>query len=301
LGALRGSALQVGTAAESAVDSCEHLQLPRTYRVIRKLGQGGMGEIYLAKHLRRHLTCVIKVVRADKRFDPVAVRRFRTELQTLTSLNHPQIVRILDQGCTADGHDFVAMEYLNELNLEQFIERNGACSADQVISVLLKIASALSAVHAKGMNHGDVKPANIMASVGPGETIDATLIDFGLSTLHCHTDSGLSDTCSSGFVGSPLYAPPESAFGGVDARSDLYSLGATAYQLLVGRPVFDVVDPIRAVYAHAVQDPQSVRAIRADVSPALDAIVMKCLKKNPDERFQNVEELIEALNSLNAV
>jgi serine/threonine-protein kinase len=169
-----------------------------------------------------------------------------------------------------------------------------------VIDALLQMCSALSAVHAEGLVHCVIKPANIMVNVDRNGSVVAKLIDFGLVASAGSQAAEACETFAPGFVGSPLYAPPESALGLMDARSDIYSLGATAYHLLVGRPVFDVVNPVQAVYAHAVQNPISALEVRTDVSPALNEIVMNCLKKDPAERFQSAEELIAALRALTA-
>jgi serine/threonine-protein kinase len=271
--------------------------LPAGFRVVRKLGQGSMGEVYLATHDRAPgRRCAVKLIRGDRRNEPAAAKRFRAEMTAIAALRHPHIVRLLGRGHLAGRREFFAMEYVDGLTLEELVDRRGPLSARTVVDVLLQICSALSAVHAQGYVHRDVKPANIIAVEHPDGSLIAKLVDFGLvaSPEPPATDPG--ETIMSGFVGSPLYAPPESALGLMDARSDIYSLGATAYHLLVGRPVFDVRDPIRAVYAHAVEAPLAAEALRDDVGPLLNGIIMKCLEKHPDDRFQSMDELAAALS-----
>ncbi len=265
------------------------------FRILRRLGQGGMGEVYLAEHRRTRTRCALKAIRADKRHDRQAIKRFRAEIRALKSLKHAHIVKFLGAGRTDDGRVYYAMEYLPGTNLDQFVNETGTLSPRQVVDLLHQLCAALASVHETGYVHGDIKPANLMTAVAADDVAVVKLVDFGLVAPMAAANADLGDTVSGGFVGSPLYAPPESTFGQRDARSDIYSLGATAYHLLVGRPVFDVVDPVRAVYAHAVEAPTSVAELRGDVSPALNAILMKCLSKNPDERFQTVEALAAAL------
>jgi serine/threonine protein kinase len=265
------------------------------FRLVRPLGQGGMGEVYLAEHRRTRTRCALKVIRADKRDDRLAIKRFRAEIRALKSLQHAHIVRYLGTGRMDDGRIYYAMEYLTGTNLDQCVNEAGPLSPRQVVDLMRQLCAALASVHETGYVHGDIKPANLMAAIADDDTAAVKLVDFGLAAPMAAADADLGDTVSGGFVGSPLYAPPESTFGQRDARSDIYSLGATAYHLLVGRPVFDVGDPVRAVYAHAVEAPITISELRADVSPALNAILMKCLNKNPDERFQTVAELRTAL------
>jgi eukaryotic-like serine/threonine-protein kinase len=270
----------------------------KSFRILRRLGRGGMGEVYLAEHRRLHRRCALKVIRADKCDDPQAIKRFRAEVEAMKSLKHSRIVKFLGQGKTADGRDFYAMEFLHGTNLDETVQRCGPLSPRLVVGLLRQLCSALSYVHENGFVHGDIKPANIMTSVSRRDFSAVKLVDFGLVAPMTTESPELSDTLSGGFVGSPLYAPPESNYGQRDARSDIYSLGATAYHLLIGRPVFDVGDPIRAVFAHAVQNPVATLELRRDVSPALNEIIMKCLRKNPDERFQSAQQLAEALEAV---
>jgi len=154
---------------------------------------------------------------------------------------------------------------------------------------------ALRAVHAQGLVHGDVKPANIVATRCDRRSDGVKLIDFGLVRPMSGQNDASESAAPSTFAGSPLYAPPETMAGAVDVRSDIYSLGATAFFLLAGRPVFDEDQPLAAILAHAGRAPASVKSVQPQVPAALDAIIMKCLAKNPVDRFQSVEELDAAL------
>jgi serine/threonine protein kinase len=265
------------------------------YRLRKQVGEGGLGVVYLAEKRVSGKFCAVKVIRPDKAQNPEVLRQFRLELDVLGHLSHPNIVRKLDEGRTNRGTPYLVMEYVAGENLDDHIRRNGPLPPGEVMIFLRWICSALHEVHAHGLVHGDVKPANIMAP-GPGQNCRTfKLIDFGLVRRVWSVEGDLQKAATGLFAGSPLYASPESHLGAVDPRSDIYSLGATAYFLLTGRPVFDEVGPVAAIVAHAHGTPLSVRSIRADVHPFLDAIILKCLQKEPANRFQTVEELNAAL------
>jgi serine/threonine-protein kinase len=190
------------------------------------------------------------------------------------------------------------MEFAAGENLNDKVERRGPLASHRVINVLRRVCGALGEVHARKLVHGDIKPANIMTSEFAGPDGGVKLVDFGLARSVDGQNNGLTTPPSGTFAGSPLYASPESYAGIVDGRSDIYSLGAAAFFLLTGRPVFDESRPVAAILAHAGQSPVSVTQLRPGVPPALDAIVIKCLHKNPQDRFQTVEELDVALSEV---
>lgn len=265
------------------------------YRLLRQIGSGGMGVVYLAMNIAIGRRCAIKIIRAD-RADEQGIDRFRSEGELLRQLSHPAIVQVIDSGETDEGLPYFAMDYIAGRNLEDAVREDGPLSSRQVVSVVRQVCQALAEVHAEGLVHRDIKPANLLE--GCDRLCQAvTLIDFGLAesiaSEWCETES---DAC---FVGSPLYSPPEASCGSFDQRSDIYSLGATAYHLLTGRPVFDAHHPVAAIAAHAAHEPVSLRSLDASVSPALNAIVMKCLSKRPEDRYQSVEELEAALATVN--
>jgi len=267
------------------------------YALVRKIGFGGMGEVYLAEHRVTKRRCAIKFIRALHAGDAGAVARFRLEAQTAARLCHPNTVAILDRGVTVDGRPYYVMEHLAGRNLDEIVRRFGALPVGRVVALLRQICSALVQAHARGLVHCDIKPANIVATCCDGRFDVAKLIDFGLVKSLDPEATLLADANDGAFVGSPLYAPPECSVGrgNLDGRSDIYSLGATAYHLLTGRPVFEGNSALRVIFAHANQAAVNPVEIQGSIPAPLAAIIMKCLEKSPEDRFQTVTELDEAL------
>jgi serine/threonine-protein kinase len=266
------------------------------YRLVEKIGAGGMGAVYLAVDRITGRRCAVKVNRPNDAADTNSEQRLEFERDVLRRLSHRHIVRLLAQGATDAGASYFAMEYVAGENLDEHVNRHGALAPGRVLRILRQLCGALREVHARELVHGDVKPANVVIAERASRD-HVKLIDFGLARptrgqVGADGDDGSADA----FAGSPLYAPPESSTGALDVRSDIYSLGATAYFLLTGRPVFDEDKPLKAIVAHAERAPVSVKSLEPGVSAALDDIVMTCLRKRPEDRFQDVEELDAALS-----
>jgi serine/threonine-protein kinase len=189
------------------------------------------------------------------------------------------------------------MQYVPGQSLDEMVRQAGALSAQRVLSVMRQLCSALGAVHSLGIVHRDIKPSNIMAMACQHDCDSAKLIDFGLAQ-RAGVRGNTTIPASDSFEGSPHYAAPEASAGMADFRSDIYSIGATAYHLLAGRPVFDERQPVAAILAHAKREPISIASLRSDVRGRFDAIIMKCLQKNPNKRFQSVAELDVALQAV---
>jgi serine/threonine-protein kinase len=270
------------------------------YTLGEKLGQGGMGEVYLAEHRLLKRTCAVKLIRPENSGDAKAITRFQAEVQATARLNHPNTIGIFDYGISEDGTYFYAMEYLSGMNLEEIVSRFGPLPPTRAVHLLRQVCGALAEAHAAGLVHRDIKPGNIFAVEREGHFDLAKLLDFGLVRTVADDVPSPSVTADGLFVGSPLYAPPECTLGSgeLDGRSDIYSLGATAYHLLTGRPVFKDDNPLRLVLKHAHEEPVAPRAIRADIPAELERIVMKCLAKQPEERFQDVAALGDALSRI---
>jgi len=272
------------------------------YKLREKLGSGGMGDVYLAEHHLLKRTCAIKLIQPGKAGDPNAIARFESEVQTTARLTHPNTIEIYDYGRTSDGTFYYAMEFLPGLNLQEMIDRFGPMPAERVVYLLRQVCSALAEAHSVGLIHRDIKPGNIFATER-GRMYDvAKLLDFGLvklldtHNLTDNTNTGLKLTIDGAVVGSPLYAAPELTLENQsDARSDIYSLGATAYFLLTGKPVFDGDNAIKVIFAHANEAPQELSLINDRIPDELESIVMRCLAKNSDDRYQSVLELEQAL------
>lgn len=266
------------------------------YRLRRLLGQGGMGEVYLAEHQMLKRPCAIKVIRPGKARDPRALARFEREVQATARLTHWNTVEIFDYGRTDDGTFYYVMEYLPGMSLADIVETDGPMPPGRVIHLLQQTCDALAEAHAMGLVHRDIKPGNIFAAQRGGVHDVAKLLDFGL-VKPLDGPVNLDITQDGTLTGSPLFMSPEQAVGehDPDARGDIYSLGAVAYYLLTGRPVFDGDKPIKVLLAHAHEAPQPPSLFRPDLPPDLEAVVMRCLEKRPEDRFQDVRALRAAL------
>lgn len=265
------------------------------YVLRQLLGRGGMGEVYLAEHKLLKRPAAIKLIRSDQSNER-SVARFESEVQAAAQLTHPNTISIFDYGATDDGTFYYVMEYLPGLSLEDVVGRYGPLPPERVIHLLQQVCSALEEAHQSGLIHRDIKPANIMASERGGLYDFAKLLDFGLVKTVEQDDTSLKLTMENTVVGSPLYSPPETIESrSLDARSDIYSLGATAFYLLSGRPVFERETSLKVLFAHANEPAPDLRTIDPDLPPDLCDIVARCLAKDPEQRFQSAADLGEAL------
>jgi eukaryotic-like serine/threonine-protein kinase len=262
------------------------------YRLKKLLGTGGMGEVYLAEHQLLKRPCAIKVIRSNKATDPQALARFHAEVRATAKLTHWNTVEIFDYGSTADGTFYYVMEYLPGLSLADLVERHGPLPAERVIHLLEQTCDALAEAHSAGLIHRDIKPGNIFAAQRGGVYDVAKLLDFGLVKPLVPTD-GANLTVAGTITGSPLFMAPEQAGGDQkpDARSDIYSLGAVAYYLLTGQPPFDSKNTIKVLVAHLHDRVVPPSHHRPEVPADLEAIVMRCLAKYPDDRFSDAASL----------
>ncbi len=266
------------------------------YRLKRPLGRGGMGEVYLAEHLLLKRPSAVKLIRPDKAGDSQALARFEREVKATAKLTHWNTVEIYDYGRADDGTFYYVMEYLPGMNLGQLVEMCGPLPPGRVIYLLAQTCDALAEAHDNELIHRDIKPANIFAANRGGVFDVVKLLDFGLAKPLTNV-TGTQITLEGTFTGSPLYMSPEQATGDgqVDARSDIYSLGLVAYYLLAGKPPFDFNTPLKIIMAHARDEPPPPSRHNPDVPGDLEQVVMRCLEKDPDHRFQDVESLRQAL------
>lgn len=258
-----------------------------------QLGAGGMGEVYRARHVASGGWCAVKLLPAtaserDK-------RRFEREARLSARLSHPNTITIYDQGQCADGTLYYAMELVEGLTLRELVERWGPQPAERVIPILLQLCAALDQVHGKGLVHRDVAPDNILLTPCSRGDDGVKLLDFGL-VKQLGADGPLDATS---VVGTPLYISPEaiSAPETVDPRSDLYGLGAVAYFLLTGAPVFPGDNVIEVCSHHLHSEPArlSSRAVPGGTPPGLESIVLDCLAKDPRQRPPSAAALARRL------
>ena len=263
------------------------------YHLKERLGAGAMGEVYRAEHLLLKRPCAIKLIRPDKVAHPNVLKRFEKEVKAMASLSHWNTAQVFDYGQTADGIFYYVMELLPGMSLADLVQKHGPLPAERAIYFLRQTCNALSEAHAVGFIHRDVKPANIFVSRRGGLDDVVKLLDFGLVQ---QSSEGASNA-GSPIAGTPHFMSPEQATGrDVTRTSDLYSLGATAYYILTGNPLFPNRKFTEVIVAHtnaAVIPPSRlVPQIPRDV----EAVILKCLEKNPADRFQTAEELEQALS-----
>ncbi len=267
------------------------------YRLTRRIGAGGMGEVFLAEHQLLKRPCVVKLIRPDKTDDRKIVARFQREVRATAKLTHWNTIEIFDYGIGDDGTFYYVMEHLPGMSLDDLIERFGPMPPARVIHLVRQVCDALAEAHAVGLVHRDIKPGNVFAAERGGVYDVAKLLDFGLVKPR-EDDEPIHITREGAITGSPLYMSPEQVTGESppDARSDLYSLGAVAYFLLTGRPPFDGERPIKVMIAHAREQVLAPSEHVGDLPDDLESVVLRCLAKDPGDRFQTASALREALD-----
>lgn len=264
------------------------------YQLKRIIGFGGMGAVYLAEHVLLKRPCAVKVIRPDQAGDPRTLQRFEREVRAAATLTHWNTIEIFDYGHAEDGTFYYVMEYLPGMNLEELVE-HGALPAERAVHFLRQACQALREAHAVGLIHRDVKPSNIFACER-GRVYDvAKVLDFGLVKSQ-EMDGDARLTREGSLTGSPAFMSPEQAAGvSVDARSDIYNLGAVAYFLLTGELVFERDSALKTLHAHAYEPFAPGPGLWDGVAADLQAVITRCLEKDPARRYQDVEELDRAL------
>lgn len=259
------------------------------YELGEIIGFGGMSEVHMGRDTRLHRDVAVKVLRADLARDPSFYLRFRREAQNAAALNHPAIVAVYDTGEaeTANGPlPYIVMEYVEGVTLRDIVHTDGPIPYRRAIEIIADACQALNFSHQHGIIHRDVKPANIMIS----KTGAVKVMDFGIA--RALADAGNSVTQTAAVIGTAQYLSPEQARGEpVDARSDVYSLGCVLYEVLTGEPPFVGDSPVAVAYQHVREDPVPPSQKHSGISPELDAVVLKALAKNPDNRYQTAAEM----------
>ena len=268
------------------------------WRILAGLGRGGMGEVYLAEHIALGRKEAIKILMPSLATDPQFVSRFRREARAVNRLRHPNIISIYDFGQLNDNRFYLSMEYADGESVYRLLKQSEHFEVPRALHVLGQLAYAVHHAHSRGVVHRDLKPDNLIL-VGDDETLK--VLDFGVAKIVAsdHAESmALSNTNL--IWGSPRYMSPERVRGvGTDPRSDLYSLGVIAFELIIGAPPF-AGTPDEVIRAHLKQEPDPPSRWRPTLNiPAeLDAIILKCMAKKPDERFQSAADLFAALSKV---
>jgi serine/threonine-protein kinase len=265
------------------------------YRLRKRIGSGGMGDVYLAEHQLLKRPCAVKLIRPEDVASPNALQRFEREVQITATLSHPNTVDVFDYGRTEDGTYYYVMEYLPGMSLAELVSRHGPLPPGRTVYLLRQACQALSEAHSAGLIHRDVKPSNIFAARRGGMDDVAKLLDFGLVRPAAPALS--ANLSREGQVlGTPLFMSPEQARGReLDVRTDIYSMGAVAYFLLTGRPPFEDNDGLGVLIAHARDPVVPPSAVRPGVPDDLDRVVLRCLAKDPADRFPDAASLERAL------
>jgi serine/threonine-protein kinase len=266
------------------------------YALKRKLGEGGMGEVWLAEHALLKRPCALKFIRPDLAAHPATAARFAREVQAVTGLTHVNTVRVYDYGRAEDGSFYYVMEYLDGPTLEELVRENGPLPPGRVVYLLRQVCQALMEAHGAGLVHRDLKPGNVIVAALGGLHDVAKLLDFGL-VQDLSADAADRLTRTGTVLGTPAYMSPEQAAGEstLDARGDVYSLAAVAFFALAGRPPFQEKTLGQLLAAHRSEPPPALTDLRPDVPADLAAVVARCLAKNPYDRFQSAADLDRAL------
>lgn len=269
------------------------------YRLLEKLGSGGMGEVYKAEHVLLKRPCAMKLIKPEMIADTAATASFEKEVKATAKLTHWNTIEIYDYGHTEDGTFYYVMELLPGLSLDELVKLQGPLPPGRVVHLLQQVCGALQEAHEVGLIHRDIKPANIFAAQRGGVYDVAKLLDFGLVKEHASDqDSKGNESRYASFSGTPHYMPPEQAvaYQEVDRRSDIYALGAVAYYLLTAQPPFSEKNVVQLLAAHAKSEVVPPSKVNPNVPHDLERVVLRCLEKNPTDRYPDAMSLAEALN-----
>ena len=270
------------------------------YRIVRLIGEGGFGEVYLAENPLLERRAAVKVLHTALAQDPELVRRFLNEARAASAIRHPNIIEVFDAGLTPDGAPYILMEFLEGVSLQKRLADQGRLGVAVVLDLVRQAGSALGAAHASGIVHRDLKPENLFLVPSPeaagGERVK--ILDFGIAKIkRSGSTGGTMRTQTGRIMGSPAYMSPEQCkdSADVDLRSDIYSFGVIVYEALAGRTPFVASTGTEMLVMHLTETPPPLRQWAADVPAEIEAAVMRALSKQRSDRFESVASFVDAL------
>ena len=261
------------------------------YHVMKKLGEGGMGRVYLAEHVKMGRRSAIKVMNPSMVHDPDAVARFNREASNASRINHPNVCAIYDFGETADGLVFLAMEFIEGEPLTDLLSREPVLPIARATNIFLQTAEALQVAHELGIVHRDLKPDNVMLTKGRGGSDTVKVVDFGIAKAIAGAEANQKVTKTGMVMGTPEFMSPEQLSGdNVDGRSDLYSLALVFYQMLSGTLPFEATTVQETMIKRLTEEPAKLKDTRPDLAfpPGLQAVLDSALMRSPSQRYQSV-------------
>jgi serine/threonine protein kinase len=275
--------------------------LASRFQLIEMIGQGAMAIVYKAKQTAVDRYVAVKVMRPELASDPVQQKRFQREARSLSKLDHPNLLKIFDIGQTPSGRPYFIMEYLKGRSIEKMLEEAGPVQPLFALKMFVQVCDAMDHAHKQGIIHRDLKPENIMLIRGDDEQHLTKVVDFGIVK---YTDDQMASqklTKTGEVWGSPVYMSPEQCKGErLDPRSDIYSLGLVMYEALTGEMTFDATKIAAIIVKQIFEAPKPFKDVRPDLNlePKLEAVVFKCLEKEPGKRFQSMAEVRSALKPI---
>lgn len=304
---LDGDARMSGISGSDAVNLLIGQIFDGKYQLTRVVGKGGMSVVYEAKHLLMNKVVALKLMHTHLLQSEKAVRRFQKEARAVAALDHSGVLQIYDFGVSPDGAPYIAMEFLEGKPLSDCIRDEGKLEESKAVSVFKAVAESLAHAHSKRVIHRDLKPSNVVLSKSndPSQPIKATVVDFGIAKL---TDDDGEDhlqmTAAGEIFGSPLYMSPEQCAGReLDQRSDIYSFGCLMYEAVTGRTPFEAKTAVALFQRHMKDEAPRFSTLteKPTVSGELEEIILRCLEKHPQDRYQSMDELVQAFENISGL
>jgi eukaryotic-like serine/threonine-protein kinase len=283
-----------------AADPYAGKTLADRYEIERLVGTGGTSIVYRANHLQLRRTVAIKMLKAHLVTDEESKKRFEQEARAVSCLTHPNVVGVYDVGVTKYGEPYIVMEFLQGVSLAEIVAQEGRITLERGLPIFIQACSALAHAHKKDVVHRDVKPSNIMIVPTDDDPEYVKIVDFGLAKLRSLTGEFQRLTKTGEVFGSPVYMSPEQCTGRkLDQRTDVYSMGVVMYEGLSGRPPFKERTTIETIRKQIKEPAPRFSELNPElkIPEQLESVILRCLTKNPDERYQTMEELRNELES----